>query len=374
MNDDTSLGKSARSVLDKNTAGEATTGLLLGLVDQAGKGDILPWDKRETLPRETGQHRRAVPSYAGTSEITGKLQPGDEIRIHQDSLQEPVPYTVDHPWRTPGQRPGILVLDRLDDIYRCQVADQARFADIIAIGALLILVEGNRITQSCTLGYLAAMARDPVPLIPAANYRIAILTTIVPGKEPWEMVKTTLKAMKKIRYPGTIDVWILDEGNDPLIRKESALIGVKHFSRHGEDKWNTPSGAFRRKSKAGNHNSWRDCYEDQYDIVAQMDPDHIPVPEFIERTIGYFNDPDIGFVVAPQVYGRNMAHNWIARASAVQAYIFHGIVQRGLNGLRAPLLIGTNHLYRTTCWRQIGGYQDALIEDHRTAIEVYVHH
>ena len=234
MNDDTSLGKSARSVLDRNTAGEATTGLLLGLIGQAGKGDILPWDKRETLPRETGQHRRAVPSYAGTSEITGKLQPGDEIKYTRtlSKSQYLILWTI----------LGVLLVNGLAFLswigwmtYIAVGADQARFADIIAIGALLILVEGNRITQSCTLGYLAAMARDPVPLIPAANYRIAILTTIVPGKEPWEMVKTTLKAMKKIRYPGTIDVWILDEGNDPLIRKESALIGVKHFSRHGEE-------------------------------------------------------------------------------------------------------------------------------------------
>jgi hypothetical protein len=45
-------------------------------------------------------------------------------------------------------------------------------------------------------------------------------------------------------------------------------------------------------------------------------------------------------------------------------------VERGGNGLDAPLLIGTNHLYRPTAWREIGGYQDSIIEDHLTSMRV----
>ena len=37
----------------------------------------------------------------------------------------------------------------------------------------------------------------------------------------------------------------------------------------------------------------------------------------------------------------------------------------------APLLIGTNHLYRPTAFAQIGGYQDSIIEDHLTAMAIY---
>ena len=46
-------------------------------------------------------------------------------------------------------------------------------------------------------------------------------------------------------------------------------------------------------------------------------------------------------------------------------------MQRGGNGLGAPLLIGTNHLYRPTAFAQIGGYQDSIIEDHLTAMAIY---
>jgi cellulose synthase/poly-beta-1,6-N-acetylglucosamine synthase-like glycosyltransferase len=185
------------------------------------------------------------------------------------------------------------------------------------------------------------------------------------------LVKKTLQEMTQIRYSGVMDVWVLDEGDDPVIKADCLDIGVHHFSRRGVEEWNTHSGPHRRKSKSGNHNSWRAQLERNYDVVAQMDPDHVPVPEFLERTLGYFNDPDVGFVVAPQVYGRNMNENWVARASAVLAYIFHGVIQRGLNGLQAPLLIGTNHLYRTACWHQVGGYRDRLVEDHATCMQVF---
>ncbi|HEY2792754.1 MAG TPA: glycosyltransferase, partial [Micromonosporaceae bacterium] len=90
---------------------------------------------------------------------------------------------------------------------------------------------------------------------------------------------------------------------------------------------------------------------------------------FLERTIGYFRDPDVAFVVAPQVYG-NMYENWVTHGASVQQYLFSGVVERAGNGLDAPLLIGTNHLYRPAAWRQIGGYQDSIIEDHLTSMRI----
>ncbi|MDF2460918.1 MAG: glycosyltransferase family 2 [Candidatus Saccharibacteria bacterium] len=243
---------------------------------------------------------------------------------------------------------------------------------LIGSVALVLLVEFIRLLQSLTLWVFAKNAKDPVPMVPETGLRIAVLTTIVPGKEPMDLVATTLRAMKQID-PGegnTMDVWLLDEGDSPEVKAECEALGVKHFSRKGVAKWNTASGPFKAKTKHGNHNSWRSQNEQNYDIVAQMDPDHVPESNFLTRTLGYFADPDVGFVVAPQVYG-NLKENWIAKASAFQAYIFHGIIQRGGNGMGAPLLIGTNHLYRTKAFASIGGYQDSIIEDHLTSMVIF---
>ena len=234
---------------------------------------------------------------------------------------------------------------------------------------VVICVESIRLVQNFAVWVFASAMKDPVPKAPPRGLRVAMLTTIVPSKEPISVVERTLRAMRKVRYRGQVDVWILDEGDDPAVKAMAERLGVHHFSRKGIARYNQATGPFRAKTKSGNHNAWRDRYERFYDVVAQMDPDHVPLPCFLERTLGYFRDPGVAFVVAPQVYG-NMYENWVAHGASVQQYLFSGVVERGGNGLDAPLLIGTNHLYRPTAWREIGGYQDSIIEDHLTSMRV----
>jgi len=231
----------------------------------------------------------------------------------------------------------------------------------------VVLVEIIRLVQSAAIWTFARRAYDPTPMTPPPGLRVAVLTTIVPAKEPVHLVARTLRAMRELSYDGVVDVWILDEGDDPRVRAVARSLGVKHFTRKGRSEYNHRVGEFRACTKAGNHNAWRAEHEHEYDVVAQMDPDHVPLPSFLERTLGYFRDPDIAFVVAPQVYG-NAHQGLVSHGAAVQGYLFTGIVQRGGNGLDAPLLIGTNHLYRPAAWRQIGGYQDSIIEDHLTSM------
>lgn len=238
---------------------------------------------------------------------------------------------------------------------------------------LIISVESIRFLQSMTLWFFARNAKDPIPMeIGKHIKRVAVLTTIVPNKEPIEMVKKTLLAMKELNHPESmvVDVWLLDESNSMHVKDVCQEIGVNHFSRKNIPFFNQKDGMFKAKTKHGNHNSWRTLHEKKYNVVAQMDPDHLPHKDFLVRSVGYFTDADVAFVVAPQVYG-NIKDNWIAHGSAFQSYIFHGIIQRGGNGFQAPLLIGTNHLYRPIAFKQIGGYQDCIIEDHLTAMTLY---
>ncbi|MCW2809833.1 MAG: putative glycosyl transferase [Friedmanniella sp.] len=233
----------------------------------------------------------------------------------------------------------------------------------------LMLVEAIRTAQALGLSVLALAAADPVATTPAPGLRVAALTTIVPAVEPIDLVRRTLVALGEMAYEGPVDVWVLDEGGDPAVRAMAASLGVRYFTRHGRPELNTTAGRFRARTKAGNHNAWFRDHGAAYDVVAQVDPDHVPRACFLAQTLGYFRDPDVGFVVAPQVYG----DAWLSLArhgAAAQGYLFHGVVQRGANRLGAPLLIGTNHVYRTSTWAQVGGYQDSIIEDHLTSMTV----
>ena len=258
------------------------------------------------------------------------------------------------PWHVPGWAGGL--------------SGPALVASLVGF-CLVIAVEVIRLAQNAAMWVFAFNAKDPVPVEPPVGLRVAMLTTIVPSHEPLEILERTLRKMLQIAYLGHVDVWVLDEGDDPRVKALAQRLGVRHFSRLGRPEYNQPDGQFRARTKSGNHNAWRAEHEHEYDVIAQMDPDHVPLPCFLQRTLGYFRDPDVAFVVAPQVYG-NIFENWITHGASVQQYIFSGVVERGGNGLHAPLLIGTNHLYRPAAWQQIGGYQDSIIEDHLTSMRV----
>ena len=240
---------------------------------------------------------------------------------------------------------------------------------------LMLALESVRVAMGIPVALLALRARNPVPQQPASPDgdlpRVALTTTIVPSKEPIEVARKTLIAMLAIRYQGVKHVYLLDEGNDPACRAMCRELGVRHFTRNGVARWNQPSGPFKTKTKGGNGNAFLDRHGAGYHLVGQMDPDCVPEPSFLEDTVGYFNAPDTGFVVGPQIYG-NGDESWIARGAGELETVFQGLVQRGANGFRAPLLIGTNHVYRVACWQQIGGYDaDSIIEDHSTALNAY---
>ncbi len=69
------------------------------------------------------------------------------------------------------------------------------------------------------------------------------------------MLEKTLTAMKNADYPH--DTWVLDEGNEAEVKVLCEKLGVNHFSRKQYPYYNQKGGMFRRKTKAGNLNSWR---------------------------------------------------------------------------------------------------------------------
>jgi hypothetical protein len=320
------------------------------------------------------QERRIPGALYGrtATEIAGPLQPASATVGYRPVL-------------TPGQHRSMLGLGTLHILLAAALTaclltpgalprmepDRWLGNGIAVLGLVVtVLMQAIVALRTWVLTFFVARARDPIPMTAPPGLRVAVLTTIVPGKEPVELVMTTVRAMTRVRHDGPLDVWLLDEGDDPEVRRRCEEIGVRHFSRRGRPEWNTAEGPFRARTKHGNHNAWRSVHESDYDVVAQMDPDHVPYPNFLVRTLGYFADPDTAFVVAPQVYA-NLNESFVARGAAELAYLFHSVIQRGGNGHGAPLLIGTNHLYRPAAFRQIGGYQDCIIEDHLTSMVMY---
>jgi cellulose synthase/poly-beta-1,6-N-acetylglucosamine synthase-like glycosyltransferase len=245
---------------------------------------------------------------------------------------------------------------------------------VIAIGmvAILAVIEIFRLLNVFTVCLATLRALDPIPVVPEPGTRVAFLTTIVPSKEPLAIAARTLEAATHITHDGTLDVWLLDEGDDDEVRATCAQLGVHHFTRKGVAAWNVPSGPHKAKTKHGNLNAWLAAHGDDYDVLISVDPDHIPLPNMCERLLGYFRDPDVAFVVGPQVYGNY--DNLVTKCAESQQYLFHSLLQRAGNFVRSPMLVGTNNAIRIAALRNIGGLQDSITEDLATSLVFHTRH
>ncbi|MFB8048697.1 glycosyltransferase family 2 protein [Streptomyces rubiginosohelvolus] len=238
---------------------------------------------------------------------------------------------------------------------------------LVSIG----LIELFRTMNVLSNAHATLVARDPVPVIPESGTRVAFLTSFVPGKEPLEMVTKTLEAAVRIRHRGLMHVWLLDEGDDPAVKEVCARLGVHHFSRKGVAHWNQAKGPHRAKTKHGNYNAWLDAHGGDYDFFASVDTDHIPMANYLERMLGYFRDPDVGFVIGPQVYGNY--DTFVTKAAESQQFLFHALIQRAGNRYGAPMFVGTSNAVRISALKQIGGLYDSITEDMATGFEIHRH-
>ncbi|WP_254407051.1 glycosyltransferase family 2 protein [Streptomyces sp. GMY02] len=220
-----------------------------------------------------------------------------------------------------------------------------------------------------SVAHATMVARDPIPVPAEAGTRVAFLTTYVPGKEPLSMARGTLEGAVRLRHCGPLDVWLLDEGDDSEARALCEELGVRHFTRHGVPEWNQRKGAHKTRTKHGNYNAWIAMHGDEYDFFASVDTDHVPLPNYLERMMGYFRDPDVAFVVGPQVYGNYTSP--VTKAAESQQFLFHALIQRAGNRYHAPMFVGTNNVVRISAVKQIGGLYDSITEDMATGFELH---
>ena len=207
-----------------------------------------------------------------------------------------------------------------------------------------------------------SIAPDPEP----GQYRVAMIVTKTPS-EPFAILRITLKAMLSQDYPH--DTWLADEDPSVETRAWCAANGVRISSRNGCADYHRATWPRRTRCKEGNlayfYDHWG--YAD-YDIVSQLDADHVPQPGYLREILRPFIDPGVGYVSAPSICASNEHENWAARTRLYTEAAFHGILQAGYSNGFAPMCIGSHYAVRTIALQQIGGLGPELAEDHSTSL------
>ncbi|MGY1724068.1 glycosyltransferase [Blastococcus sp. SYSU DS0533] len=180
--------------------------------------------------------------------------------------------------------------------------------------------------------------------------------------EPLDLVMTTARAADAIRFPHR--TWVLDDGDRADLRAAALEAGIGYITRSAD--W----AERPRHAKAGNLNNALFTTDGEFLLI--LDADQVPDPAILDRTLGYFRDPQVALVQTPQ---------WFVNVDEAdplgsQAPLFYGPIQQGKDGWNAAFFCGSNAVLRREALMQLGvvGYvrevERAVASALRTAQDV----
>ncbi|MGE0744377.1 MAG: UDP-forming cellulose synthase catalytic subunit [Rhodospirillales bacterium] len=226
------------------------------------------------------------------------------------------------------------------------------------------------------------MVRGPAPALP--RDRLPTVAVLVPSyNEPDELLRVTLVAARRIRYPADrLNVYLLDDGgtdqkrNDPdpavaraarerhvRLQRLCADTGVRYLARRRNE-----------HAKAGNLNAALPRVDGE--LILVIDADHVPTADILERTVGWFGaDPKLFLVQTPHFFiaadpiEKNLG---TFRTMPGEHEMFYRLIQPGLDFWNASMFCGSAAILRRAHLEEIGGFATTSVtEDAETSLELH---
>ncbi len=197
--------------------------------------------------------------------------------------------------------------------------------------------------------------RKPKPPRPGLKVDVFIPTL----NEPLDVLRKTILGCLNMRYPHR--TYVLDDGNRPEVKKLCEELGCGYITRESN-----------RFAKAGNLNNALK-YTDG-DFIAIFDADHVPQPDFLEKTLGYFEDEKVAFVQTPQEFYNvdSFQHRRVKGRVWHEQALFFRVIMRGKDRLNSAFFCGSCAVIRRKALEDIGGFAVGTVtEDLHTSIKLH---
>jgi len=236
-----------------------------------------------------------------------------------------------------------------------------------ATGVVLLAVEVIGFAQSVTV--YATLWRPyvgrSVPL-PPVDELPSIDVFIATYNEPVSMLRMTIAGAVGMRYPSdAVRIYVCDDGGRDDVRRLAEQFGVTHLVR-----------ADHAHAKAGNLNNALGLSDGE--LIVTLDADMVPRPDFLERTVGRFQDADLGFVQSPQAFYNEdpFQYNLFSgKALPNEQDFFMRTLQGGKSRFNAVMYVGSNTVFRRSALESVGGFAVGVItEDLATGMLVQAAH
>ncbi len=164
--------------------------------------------------------------------------------------------------------------------------------------------------------------------------------------EPVRIIKRTVAGASMMKYPkDKLNIYVCDDGSRKEVKQICEAYGAHWVTRRRHD-----------NAKAGNLNH---CYKTRArgEFSVILDADMVPRNDFLEKTLGYFEDPTIAFVQTPQVFfnpdvfQRNLG---LEDDIPNEQDFFMEEIQRQREAFDALLFVGSGCVFRRSHLKSIG--------------------
>lgn len=178
--------------------------------------------------------------------------------------------------------------------------------------------------------------------------------------EPDFILRRTIIGCQAMEYPYKT-VYLLDDTRRPEIKALAAELGCEYVTRPDN-----------RHAKAGNLN--HAIAKTSGELIVSFDADFVPTRNFLWRTVGFFQDPNVGLVQTPQSFynpdpiARNLGLEGILTPDEE---VFYRQIQPMRDGAGGVVCSGTSFVVRRQALERTGGFvTESLSEDYFTAIRL----
>jgi len=203
---------------------------------------------------------------------------------------------------------------------------------------------------------------NPVARVPPPAPRNLTVDILIPTyDEDLALLRKTAISCLSMAYPAK--VFFLDDGNRVELSHLAQELGCSYLARENQI-----------HAKAGNLNHALSLTDGEFVVV--FDADYVPHPTFLERTLGYFQDPKVAFVQTPHnYYNVDSFQFWInskKRDKWNEQDAFYRFIMPGRDYWNAAFFAGTSAVIRREALEEIGGFATGTItEDVETSVRLY---
>ena len=197
--------------------------------------------------------------------------------------------------------------------------------------------------------------RKPKPPRPGLKVDVFIPTL----NEPLDVLRRTILGCLRMRYPHR--TYVLDDGGRPEVKRLCEELGCGYITREDNS-----------YAKAGNLNNALK-YTDG-DFIAIFDADHVPHPDFLEKTLGYFEDEKVAYVQTPQEFYNvdSFQHREVEGRIWHEQALFFRVIMRGKDRLNSAFFCGSCAVIRRKALEDIGGFAVGTVtEDLHTSVKLH---